>query len=200
MKTVSRMWDFLSGKDCNYFLREMVDKVIEGHKDYDYQKLFGKFWQQSPDAHKRYVIDECSSGSLLSKLLKIEDKENVKLILKDATLIEKEKIIFYREGKDICESLIYNNKRDLLKFFIQECILSKEVIIKFKEKFKERIICRRSEEKLEKEKDMWNKAFQLLDDLIHKGNKKRSMEESDSSPAKRLHSIEFKEVAHSMKK
>ncbi|WP_264339069.1 hypothetical protein [Wolbachia endosymbiont (group A) of Cydia splendana] len=200
MKTVSRMWDFLSGKDCNYFLREMVDKVIEGHKDYDYQKLFGKFWQQSPDAHKRYVIDECSSGSLLSKLLKIEDKENVKLILKDATLIEKEKIIFYREGKDICESLIYNNKWDLLKFFIQECILSKEVIIKFKEKFKERIICRRSEEKLEKEKDMWNKAFQLLDDLIHKGNKKRSMEESDSSPAKRLHSIEFKEVARSMKK
>lgn len=198
METVKRMRDFLSGENCSYFLRVMVNKVIEGHKDYDYQKLFGEFWQQSPNAHKRYVIDPCAS-LLLSKLFKVKDKENILLILKDATLVEKEKIIFCHEGKDICESFIYSDKWNLLKFFIQECISSKEVLVKFKEEFKKRIR-RRSGEELEKEKDMWSKFFQLLSDLIQKGDKKRSMEEGESSSAKRLCSILFKEVAHSMKK
>ncbi|RDD35197.1 hypothetical protein Wcon_00664 [Wolbachia endosymbiont of Cylisticus convexus] len=201
METANRMWDFLSEEDYNYFLRETVDKVIEGHKDYDYQKLFGELWQQSPNASQRYVIGKCaSSGFLLSDLFKIEDEENVRLILNNATVKEKEEIIFYYKGKNICESLIYNNKWDSLKFFVQECISSKEVMIKFKEEFKERIIHRRSEEELEREKGMWNKFFQLLDDLAQENNKKRSMEEGGSSPAKRLCSIEFKEVAHSMKK
>ncbi|WP_353274480.1 hypothetical protein [Wolbachia endosymbiont (group A) of Ennomos erosarius] len=200
METATRMLNFLSKEDCHYFLREMGDKMIEGNKDYDYQKLFGEFWQQSPNARKRYVIDECASGSLLSKLFKIKDKKNISLVLKDATLAEKKKIIFYREGKDICESLIYSNKWDSLKFFIQGCISSKDMMIKFKEEFKERIIRRRSEEKLEREKDMWNKFFQLLDDLAQGNNKKRNMEEGESNPAKRLCSIEFKEVAHNMKK
>ncbi|XP_023225606.1 uncharacterized protein LOC111626461 [Centruroides sculpturatus] len=94
METSNRMLNFLSKEDCHYFLREMADKVIEGHKDYDYQKLFGEFWRQSPTAHKRYVIDKCASGSLLSKLFKIKDKKNISLVLKDATLAEKRKSFF----------------------------------------------------------------------------------------------------------
>lgn len=200
MDTANLMWDFLSEEDYDLLLRIIVDKVIDGYKDCDYQKLFGEFWQQSPNAHKRYVINECASGSLLSKLLKIEDKENVRLILKDATLLEREKIISSDKGKSTCESLIYDDKWNLLKFFVQECISYKDIMVKFKKEFKERVIRRCSEETLEKEKDMWSKFFQSLDDLIHKDDKKRIMEEGDSSPAKRLHSIEFEEVTLSMKK
>lgn len=199
MEAATRMLNFLFEKDCHYFLREMADKAIEGSKDYNYQKLFGEFWQQSPNAYKRYVIDQCASGFLLSKLFKVKDEKNIKLILKDATLIEKKKLIFCDRGKDICQDLVYGDEWGLLKSFILECASSKDEVIKFKEEFKELIIRRHSEEKLEREKGMWNKFFQLLDDLAQENNKKRSMEEGGSSPAKRLCSIEFKEVAHSMK-
>ncbi len=200
METANRMWGFLSGKDCHYFLREMADKVIEGHRDYDYQKLFGEFWQQSPNAHKRYVIDECASGFLLSKLFKIKDEKNIELILKDANLIEKKKLIFCDRGQDICQHLVYGDKWNLLEFLIRECISSKNEMIKFKEEFKERITWCCSKEELAKTKNKWDKFFQLLDDFICGYNKRKSVEEGNSSPAKRLHSTEFEKVTHSIKK
>ncbi|XP_067139090.1 uncharacterized protein [Centruroides vittatus] len=180
METANHMWDFLSEGKYDLLLRIIVDKVINGYKDCNYQNRFGEFWQQN--------------------LFKVEDKENVRLILKNATVKEKEEIIFYYKGQNICERLIYNNEWGSLKFFVQECISSKDIKVKFKEEFKERIIRRRSEETLEKEKDMWSKFFQLIDDLIQKIFKKRNIEKGNSSPNKRLCSIEFKEVAHNMKK
>ncbi|KAG8191714.1 hypothetical protein JTE90_008779 [Oedothorax gibbosus] len=186
MQTANRMWDCLSGEDCNLFLREMANKVKEGHKDYDYQMLFEEFWQQSPDAHKRYVIDECASGFLLSKLFEIKDEKNIKLILKDATLIEKKKLIFCDRGQDICQDLIYGDKWDLLKFFIRECISSRNKMIKFKEEFKERITWCCSKEELARNKDKLNKFLQLLDDFICGYDKRKCVEEGNSSPAKRL--------------
>ncbi|XP_067130146.1 uncharacterized protein [Centruroides vittatus] len=91
MEIASRMWDFLPEDDYDCLLRAIIYKVIDGYKDCNYQNLFGEFWQQSPNAHKRYVIDECDSGSLLSKLFKIKDKKNLSLVLKyAATLVEKQ--------------------------------------------------------------------------------------------------------------
>ncbi|WP_265040588.1 hypothetical protein [Wolbachia endosymbiont (group A) of Ectemnius continuus] len=197
METANHMWGFLPEEDYNLLLRIIVNKVIDGYKDCNYQKLFEEFWQQSSMTHKAYVIDECASGSLLSKLFKVKDKKNIALILNDATTPEKEKIIFYREGKDICEGLAYGNEWDLLEFFISECISSQEKMIKFKEEFKKRIVRCRSKEKLEEEKDMRCKFFQLLDDLIQKGDKKRSMEEENSSPAKRLCSLTSEQLSSS---
>ncbi|GFS42333.1 uncharacterized protein NPIL_287201 [Nephila pilipes] len=197
METAKRIWAFLPEEDYDLLLRIIVNKAIDGYKDCNYQKLFGEFWQQSPITHKEYVIDECASGSLVSKLLQIKDKENIKLILENATTPEREKVIFSDKGKSTCESLTYNDKRDLLKFFVQECISSKDIMIKFKEEFKKRIIRRCSEETLEREKDMWSKFFQLLDDLIQKDDKKRGMEEGNSSPAKRLCSLTSEQLSSS---
>ncbi len=197
METAEYMWALISEEDYNCLLWGIVNnKVITGYKDYNYQGLFREFWQQSPVNYKKYIINKCaSSGLLLPDLFKVEDKENISLILKDATASEKEKIISY-EGKDICKSLIYSNKWDLLQFFINECISSKDVMIKFKEEFEKRIKCNRSQE-YAKRKDVWDKFFQLLDNSIQKHDRKRSVEE-DNHPAKKSSSQknieEFKEV------
>lgn len=191
IETAQRMWGVLPEKDCDYLLRIVINKVLNNYKDYNYQELFRKFWHESPIANRKYVIDKfISGGTLLSKLLKVEDKENISLVLKDVTAAEKEKLISCYEGQNICASLSYNNKWDLLKFFIGECIISQEVMTKFKEEFKERNTWYYSKEQFTKSKDMWDKFFGLLDDFIENFSKKRSIEDEDSSPAKRLCSLE----------
>ncbi|GBM14346.1 hypothetical protein AVEN_55340-1 [Araneus ventricosus] len=167
METANRMWDFLSEENYDFLLRIIVDKVMDGYKDYNYQNLFEEFWQQSPNAHKRYVIDECANGFLLSKLFVIKDEKSIKLILKDATLVEKEKLIFCDRGKYICQDLINGAEWDLLEFFIRECVPSKNEVIKFKREFEQRITrwCPKGESRRTQVK--WDKFFQLLDDFIN---------------------------------
>ncbi|WP_419215007.1 hypothetical protein [Wolbachia endosymbiont of Rhagoletis cingulata] len=200
METARRIWPFLSEEGYNLLLRLIVNKTIDGYKDYNYQKLFAMFWQQSPATHKRYVIDECSNGLLLSKMLSIEDEGNTRLILKDATLIEKKKLIFSSRGEDICQDLIYGNKWDFLEFFIRECIPSNDEMVKFREEFKECMTWCCSKEEFAKSKDKWDKFFELLDDLIEKGNRKRGMDGANSIPAKKLCGIEFGEITNGITK
>ncbi|GFR11651.1 ANK_REP_REGION domain-containing protein [Trichonephila clavata] len=199
MEMAKRMWTFLPEESYDCLLRVITSKakVVDGYKDYNYQKLFGEFWQQSPISYKRYVINECTDGSLLSNLFEVEDRENITLIVKDATLTEKEELIFSDIGEDICTRLIFRGNWNLVRFFVGECISSKEKIIELREEFKERNSRYYSKEEFAEKEDTWNKFFQLLDDLIQKDDKKRSMEEENSSPAKRLHSLTSEQLSTS---
>ncbi|WP_353279742.1 hypothetical protein [Wolbachia endosymbiont (group A) of Ennomos erosarius] len=201
METAQHMWAFLSEEGYDCLLRVIVNKMIDGNKDYNYQKLFGIFWQQGPSTHTKHVIDKCGSGGLLLlDLFKVEDVENIKLIFQDATPKEKERLIFCSRGQDICQDLIYGDRGGFIEFFIRECISSKNEMVKFREEFKERITWCCSREEFTKRKDKWDKFFQLLDNLIQENDKKRGIEGEESSPAKKLRSIELEEVTHSMKK
>lgn len=141
MKISENLWIFLSEEDYYHLLSIIIYiKVIPGHRDHNYQKLFGMFWKQSPDTHKKYVIAKCASSTILLKdLFKIEDKENIKLIFDNATIAEREKLVFCEMGQRTCQNLIYGDKWDLLGFFIQECISSKEVMTRFKKVFEQHI-------------------------------------------------------------
>ncbi|KAG8192653.1 hypothetical protein JTE90_009684 [Oedothorax gibbosus] len=174
METAEHMWTFLPKDGYDYLLGVIIDKVVDGYRDCNYQKLFGEFWQQSPISYKRYVINECTDGSLLSNLFEVEDRENITLIVKDATLTEKEELIFSDIGEDICTRLIFRGNWNLVRFFVGECISSKEKIIELREEFKERNSRYYSKEEFAEKEDTWNKFFQLLDDLIQKDDKKRT--------------------------
>lgn len=165
METTNQVWEFLHVMDYDCLLELIIHKEVNGLKDWDYRELFRELWTQSPDTHKNYCIGRCASGNILSDLFKMDDEENVKLILKSATVKDKEEIIFSYHGKNICESLVHRNKPAALKFFLRECISSKNVMIKFKNEFEDHIKLRHKKEKLVEEADVWNKFFQLLDDL-----------------------------------
>ncbi|KFM64169.1 hypothetical protein X975_17661, partial [Stegodyphus mimosarum] len=198
METANRMWDILSEKKWKYVLKLITDKVLQGHTEYNYQQLFGEFWKRSPKTHKKYVTDHCAGGYLLFYLFQIEDEENIKLILNDATIIERKKFIFCDRGKAICEYLIDSDKWDLLKFFIRECVSSKHEMKTFKKEFKEEFhafVERHFNHRFSRRKE--KKFFRLIKRFIREFRKRKSEETDDSIPAERLHDTELK---HSKKK
>lgn len=134
MQTSARMWNFLDKNIYGQLLLDIVGKVKNGYKDFNYQKLFQEFWEQSPRDNKRHVVS-VHSGILLpivSGLFQNKDVSNIRLILKDASPEEK-KYLAYDEKGLICRNLMnHENQLSLLKFFIKECLPSEHEIIEFK--------------------------------------------------------------------
>ncbi|KFM71539.1 hypothetical protein X975_17417, partial [Stegodyphus mimosarum] len=199
MKTASHVWEVLSERKWKYLLTSVTDKVVVGYTDYDYQKLFGEFWQQSPATHKKYIRDNWAGWFLLYRLFHIEDEENIRLIFSDATVIEKKKFIFSTRGKEICEYLIEHEMWDFLKFFIRECVPSRNDMKKFKEEFTQDLrnaAYIRKQGHLER-RFSWKKVkkcFQILNDFIREYSREES--EGNGSSSKRRHGIHL----HYMKK
>lgn len=184
METASHLWNFLPEVLYEVLLRKIVDKLKEGYKDFNYQKLFGEMWQQSPNALKKYVLDGYTIGYLLSMLFKIRDKNNIKLIFQDATFNVKNKVIYSLNGIDICENLIEGEEWGLLAFFIEECLSSKDEVLKFKENFSgssHYVLFRDNFEKRQK----YDKFLHLLDEFIC-GFSKRKCADDENCEVKRL--------------
>ncbi|KFM67399.1 hypothetical protein X975_00253, partial [Stegodyphus mimosarum] len=184
------LWGNLSLQDYNKLLLKIIDLAAYGYMDCNYQKCLGEFWKQSPDVYKEYVINteiknqgECED--LLSCLLNLNDRDNIKLILNDATITEKENFIFSDKGKCICVDLIYTDKSDLLKFFVRECIFSRDVMIKFKKELEKHVLL--SSEMLRRETDLQQKSFEVLDDCVSEYHEWKHEEENIHS-AVRFHS------------
>lgn len=128
------MWNFLDKNIYGELLLDIVGKVKNGYKDFNYQKLFQEFWEQSPRDNKRHVVS-VHSGILLpivSGLFQIKDVNNIRLILKDSSPEEK-KYLADDEKDLICRNLMnHENQLSLLKFFIKECLPSEDEVIEFK--------------------------------------------------------------------
>lgn len=173
LEMASRVWNFIPRQDYHFVLMIILVKVRSGYRDYNYGKLFQDVWEQIPDADKNYIINNMSIASLLDILLQVEDKENIKLIFKDATLIEKSEVIFSNEGQSLCRKMIIDDKWDLLKFIVQLLISSKDDLIKFKQEF---------EECIQREKpifiDKFDEFCRILDDFVLQYDK----ETNDNSP------------------
>lgn len=194
-ETASIMWSFLSKDNYGVLLCEMLKKVHKGFKDFNYEKLFGENLQQSPETHKDYVLNTNSiftEGYLLAALFKIRSENNIKLIFRDPIFRSKKKIFYSHNGQRICEGLIEGEKWDLLAFFIQECMSSRDEMVRFKRDFKKVMIRAAPTDVYERLKDKWNTFLRMLDDLI-RGFDKRKCVEEDSSEGKRLCSTKFEE-------
>lgn len=84
----------LSKKDYRSLLIDIINKMNDGRRDWNYKKLFIELWQKSPNALKSIITYEFDlDGCQNSIVTRIKDKEILRLILKDVTVAEN-KLIF----------------------------------------------------------------------------------------------------------
>ncbi|GIX99037.1 uncharacterized protein CDAR_519011 [Caerostris darwini] len=164
LQTAEHMWNFLSE---GYHYSILLDRLIENRDKcgYKYQEIFGKYWLQSPSTFKDYMINrQCSISGFLFDLFKFEDIENIKLVLRDASAFDKERLISSSTGVRMCHKFIIRDQWPLLQLFIQECMLSSEAVVKLKQGFEEflKSIYRIGQIKWRKGK--WDRFYQILDD------------------------------------
>lgn len=153
---------FLSEERYLTLLELIINKVLCGFRDCDYQNLFSELWNRGLTNYKTYVMDECAAGVLLPKMFLIRDIQYIKVIFKDASLVMKKCFIFGRSGLDICKQLIFNDDWYLLKFFITECISSKCDMIRLIQRYEEY----GTDDGKKKDKQLYDNLFHLLDALL----------------------------------
>lgn len=170
LEMASRVWNFLHRRNHHFVLTIILSKIRSGYKDYNYKKLFWDLWEQMSDSDKNYIInDDMSIVSLLDMLLQVEDKESIKLVLKDATRIEINKLIFSNHGRSLCKKMIVGDKFDLLKFFVQLLISSKDEMVKFKQEFEESLEIREKQVFIDK----YEEFSRILDDFVLQYDKEK---------------------------
>lgn len=163
METANRMWNLLD-KDHPYgiLLINIINKIIHGYKDFDYQKIFWELWEQIPNAYKKHIFRVGFDRRIVSDLFKLRD-ENIKLIFQAASPGDKKYLIYDDNGQDICKDLMKGNQLSLLKYFIKACLPSKEEVVEFKEDFDNDDVWRVSEHLM----TSWQHEFLLvLDDVV----------------------------------
>lgn len=127
------LWSTLPPMQYSFLLLKIVDKMVtEG--DYDYQSLFAEFWRQSPILHRKHILNAKSGRYLLSKLFAIKelsykDRENIEMILDDATAEEKVKIV---HDDNCIFALMEMGRLQLLEMLIKKCFPSEDRIKRFK--------------------------------------------------------------------
>lgn len=192
VEIASRLMHFLP--NSNEVLKIITLKVDMGYNDYNYQEVFRDVWQQMTAAQKLHIIND-SFSTVLNSLLEIKDKESIKFIFLDINIAERKKFIFSDLGQDFCKHLILCEDLDLLKFFILFGTSSKDEILKFKNEFQEERISSPdllSKNLFEKNRSKLKKFFQLVDDLAHRYDKRKSSDDGSSKPAKKFGNIELK--------
>lgn len=114
------MWNFLSSKDFAWILGDIIWKVRRGYKDYNYQGLFLEFLHKSPSALKDSFIETFNDN----------------MEMPDLCHLNYSKSIMY--NINVINQLIYticHGDWDMLEFYLQECLPSKEAVLKFKTEF-----------------------------------------------------------------
>lgn len=99
------MCDLLTETDFDLSLKRIIIKASESYKNRNYKENFKKVWLKSPAHLKSLIVDELDKKWVLKSLFLVKDKENTKLLLKDATLAMK-RILFTRKKHVIfCNNL-----------------------------------------------------------------------------------------------
>lgn len=187
VETASHLLNFFP--DCYDVLKVIINKINIGYSNYCYKKIFQGVWQQIPPSQKSCMIN---SENFATVLQSFEDQEKIEFIFQNITFTERKNFFFSDRGLFFNNCLVYDEKWDLLKFWVHLCTTSKDEIIEFKKKFqnhkdlplKKLFEC--DENKVEK-------FFQLLDDLIHGYGKRKKLDDGNSNSAKKLKNIKFKE-------
>lgn len=188
-ETVKFLWNFIPKSEYFSILFKIIEKDFFGYKDYNYRKAFRDVWQQIHDADNSFfLINENQIPNLLDILLRMKDMEIIELIFKNATPAVKNKFILSDKGYYYCRNMINREEWDLVKFFVQLFITSKDEMIKFKKEFEGRIQARialHQRNKNAEAKGYWTKFSQILDEFIRRYDK-RDVDEGKTSSSKRL--------------
>lgn len=129
LEMVYKVWDYLPDSEFSLLLQDVAgsieaehDTAIQfgGKKNCTYSRYFSQLWHMSSDHYKTYVLN--MNTWTFAHLFSANDIENIQLLFDYATIIQRKKIVFSDQGSGICENLVYNEKWDLLEFFLTDCI------------------------------------------------------------------------------
>lgn len=138
LDAASSIWSFLPpSQDENYscFLLEILQNIIQGNSDYDYIQLFKTFWEYWPSSRgKKYTIQWWCRTWVTTDIYKFAEKNNIPRVFKDWSLIES---YSDKDHKNIPYWL--NSEPGLLGYYILACLCHEEVMMKYKDHYKERV-------------------------------------------------------------
>ncbi|GIY62533.1 uncharacterized protein CEXT_498001 [Caerostris extrusa] len=180
-------WSSIKLRFCDYsrLFYLLVDN--EDSTGYNYKKLLAGFWCQSPRKYKNYLINvQCEAEGFLTELFRIEDEEHIRVILKNVTSTNREKLLLSETGLDICIRLVNKQKWCLLDTFLCECKLSNEAIVKFRQLFQNNLGTWYTRKQIKLRDHDWNKFYEWLDAFEVGDGKKRSIEYEEIFNAKKL--------------
>lgn len=157
----SGMWKFLSKDVFHELLQFLIQKICDDDQDWDYKKLFMEFWPESPFALNKFDTDEFNNKGLESLLYHIDQNytEIVKFTLKDVSLTVKKKLIYCNWMQFTIQTLILDEKWNILELFLRECLPSEDEMVKFKEAFEKSTAGQRIKNNLASEK--WKQLFRF---------------------------------------
>lgn len=125
-------WNYLSNSEYLNLFQDILECISNYHACNIYKELIKEFWQSSPTHFKEYVILKCTLGTFLSRLFMLRNTTNViQMIFNECNSEQKQDMIFYFEGMNLCDVLVKKERWDSLKFLILSCIPDKEVLEDF---------------------------------------------------------------------
>lgn len=169
-ETANRMWGHIDKLTYQFVFIHFTGNVIQGYKDFNYQKLFREYWENSPPDYKRHILSDSIFNRIVAELFETKDEDNIKLVFKDATPHHKSGVIHSEDGLDICKKFISKSQMRLLRYFIKECLPSKQDVEEFKDYFEEF----HTNEFLMK--NWQHKLIAVLDEIICEFKKRKSAE------------------------
>lgn len=157
MKMADIASSFFLEKDYYCVLQEIIFRVRSCYQDYNYEELFGVFWQKIPSEYKLEICD-----SLLHDFITTADDKSLILIVNALTAPEREKLICSVSAGIVCRELVYGNKWNLLEFFIRQCVTRKDLLAQVEKDWKV-LVSAPGETK--EENDSQRKLFIMLENI-----------------------------------
>ncbi|GBM82455.1 hypothetical protein AVEN_48619-1 [Araneus ventricosus] len=179
------IWNFLPEKSTyNDLLHHIRRKMIIS--EYFSPELFQEFFRRSPSAFRKYFVNqECLGEALFSKFLNNEDKETVRVILRNIDVEDRVRLVSCLRIFECFESLLGRKGQDVVELCVREACPSKEDRERLKEVYMGFLIGDEKHVFLRGKKN-WQRFFQSLDIADASGPQKRSLEDEMVTRAKRL--------------
>lgn len=137
MPIANSHWNSLSNLDYLNLLQDLAEFVSKYYVGDVYRTLFKQFWKSSPLPFKEYVKGKCLSGTFLSRLFLYENTEEIiQTIFHDCTHDERQHMIFYFEGMNLCDLLVKKQKWNYLKLLVKNCIQDQSTLQEFIKQYK----------------------------------------------------------------
>lgn len=137
MPVATSTWKKLSFLDYLNLFLDIVEFISQYHLSDIYINLIKQFWRSTPPSFKEYLIHKCINGTFLSRLFLYKNTDEIiQMIFNDCSAEERQSMIFFFEGMNLCDLLAKKEKWDSLKLLVKNCIPNKYILIEFIEKYK----------------------------------------------------------------
>ncbi|GBM66489.1 hypothetical protein AVEN_112516-1 [Araneus ventricosus] len=179
------IWNFLPAVSTYDDLLHHIRLKIR-FSNYYFPELFQEFFRRSPsDFRKHFAKQDCLGKTLFSEFLNNEDKESVKVILRNIDVEVRVRLVSCLGVFECLDSLLGWKNQNLVELCVREACPSKEDRERLKEVYMGFLKENETSGVLWK-KRKWQRFFESLDETDASGPQKRSLEDETVTRAKRL--------------